>query len=102
MSKLPDYFEEAIDEGEAIDFRKSDIELERYFISKIDFLRDIWGDEWVANRAQGFIKEMSYDEPLVMFKEDIDSTISRWLPTIMVATYRKILDDFKQELEKGK
>ena len=56
----------------------------------------MWGEEEVEKLVDIYLK--NFQEEAVVFKGDVNLSIVKWLPRVMIKTYKKIIDDFKKEL----
>lgn len=91
---IEDYLLEALENGSAV--RTSDTKLTEHLVDSLKFLVPVWGGETVSKWVDEWLMKAKKQE--VVFYADVNSSLAQWLPTILIMTYRKMLEDFRIEL----
>jgi hypothetical protein len=68
---------------------------------KLNFLGEVFGNEWLDDAEEFWFERTTREETrMYSHKGDLDLNMMRWLPPVMIKAYRKMIDDFRQELKK--
>lgn len=95
-----DYHQESVDKEEAIDLRESQQELGDYISDRLSWLAEYLGKDWLEETTRAWLSV--YKGDVVEYKSDVYNTLSKAIPHYTVLVYKKLIDDFKEELKTAK